>query len=100
MRDRKYRDMDILKWDGHRLRLKDGRLLATVEPDAKWPGMYRVRLKDGQLTDMANLSRAKDAARFIAMSALNNPAQGVRKPASAPNQSGAITAPKTIKDAA
>jgi hypothetical protein len=33
----------------------------TVEPDAKWPGMYRVR-QDGTLSDMVNLSRAKDAA--------------------------------------
>jgi hypothetical protein len=26
------------------LRLKTGRLLATVEPDGKWPAMYRARL--------------------------------------------------------
>ena len=32
-----------------------------IMPDAKWPGMYRVRLPDGSLTDMLNLARAKDA---------------------------------------
>src|SRR5262249_11645452 len=31
-----------------------------IVPDAKWPGMYRIRLPDG-LTDMVNRARAKDA---------------------------------------
>jgi hypothetical protein len=30
-------------------------------PDAKWPNMYRLRFPDGRLTDMVNLTRAKDA---------------------------------------
>ena len=30
-------------------------------PDPKWPGMYRLRLPDGSLTNMANLTRIKDA---------------------------------------
>ena len=29
--------------------------------DAKWPSMYRIRLPDGGLSDMLNLTRAKDA---------------------------------------
>jgi len=45
--------------------------LVTVEPDAKWPKMYRVRLPNGCLTDMVNLSRAKDAALSLAMEVLN-----------------------------
>ena len=36
-----------LKWKDRELRLVTGRLLATVEPDTKWAGMYRVRLPDG-----------------------------------------------------
>jgi hypothetical protein len=52
------RAIDILRWDGLQLRLKSGRLLATVEPDSKWPKMFRVRLPNGHLTDMVNLSRA------------------------------------------
>jgi hypothetical protein len=40
-----------LKWDGDRLRLHFGRLLATVEPDQKWNGMWRVRLPDGFLSE-------------------------------------------------
>jgi len=34
-----------------------------IVPDPKWPGMYRVRRPDGSLTDMVNLTRAKDALR-------------------------------------
>ena len=70
-RHRIYGFQDI-RWEGHRLRLSTGRLLATVEPDAQWVGMYRVRLPNGQLTDMVNLSRAKDAAIALALTNLNN----------------------------
>jgi hypothetical protein len=38
----------------------------TVVPDAEWPKMYRVRGPDGSLTDMVNLTRARDAARTFA----------------------------------
>jgi hypothetical protein len=65
-----YRQKD-LRWDSRELRLNSGRLLATVEPDAKWPAMYRVRLPDGQLTDMVNLTRAKDAAMHLVLADLN-----------------------------
>jgi hypothetical protein len=40
--------------------------LAEIIPDANWPGMWRVRWPDGSLSDMANLTRAKDAAFVIA----------------------------------
>jgi hypothetical protein len=40
--------------------LKSGRrVVATIEPDSKWPGMWRVRCA-GSIGE-ANLSRAKDA---------------------------------------
>ena len=61
-----------IRWEGHRLRLSTGRLLATVQPDRHWAGMYRVRFRDGHLTDMVNLSRAKDAAIALALTNLNN----------------------------
>jgi hypothetical protein len=32
-----------------------------IVPDAQSPGMYRLRLPDGGLSDMVNLTRAKDA---------------------------------------
>jgi hypothetical protein len=34
-----------------------------VMPDPDWPKMYRIRRPDGSLTDMVNLTRARDAAR-------------------------------------
>ena len=40
--------------------------LAWVIPDAKYPSMWRIKWPDGHLSDMVNLSRAKDAAVAIA----------------------------------
>ena len=40
--------------------------LAEVVPDTRWPNMWRVRWPDGRLSDMGNLSRARDAASAIA----------------------------------
>jgi hypothetical protein len=62
---------NVLRWDGLRLRSGIGRLLATVEPDSDWPRMYRVRLPSGHITDMVNLTRARDAAQVLALQSLN-----------------------------
>jgi hypothetical protein len=71
---------DRLNW-----RHADGRLflfyrdnrnpLVTIEPDSKYPGMYRIRFPDGGLSDMVNLTRAKDAALAFALRSLNSVAQ-------------------------
>jgi hypothetical protein len=58
-----------LMWDG--LRLNRGRVLASIEPDEIWPDMWRVHLPDEYLTDMVNLSRAKDAAAWLRLAILN-----------------------------
>ena len=58
-----------LVWDGLKLKL-GARVTATIEPDANWPGMWRVRF-NGMLSDVANLSRAKDAAISIVLRGLN-----------------------------
>ena len=59
--------------DGRQLRLFSscGVVLATIEPDLTWPGMWRVRLPDGHLTDVVNRSRAKDGASSLALGVLN-----------------------------
>jgi hypothetical protein len=63
---------NVLKWDGrYQLCSRSGRLLATIEPVREWPGLYRVRLADGTLTDVVNLTRARDAAQVLALEALN-----------------------------
>jgi hypothetical protein len=66
-------DRQDLIWEGTQLRLfsSRGRVLASIEPDLTWPRMWRVRLPDGYLTDMVNLSRAKDAAASLALGVLN-----------------------------
>jgi hypothetical protein len=64
-------DRNDLGWDGKRLRLHSGRLLATVEPDQKWNGLWRVRMPNGHVTDMVNYTRARDAAQSLALAALN-----------------------------
>ena len=48
----------------------------AVLPDPDWPAMYRVRRPDGSLTDMVNLTRAKDAAATLAEDANVRPASG------------------------
>jgi hypothetical protein len=74
---REYRTR-ALKWHGRKLRLKAGCLLATVEPDRRWVGMFRIRLQNGQLTDIVNITRAKDAAIALALADLNRIAYGRR----------------------
>jgi hypothetical protein len=72
------------KWDGLELRLKSGRLLVTVEPDSKWPKMCRVRTQDGRLTDMVNLTWAKDAAIALACADLNKRGRDISHGEAAP----------------
>src|SRR5262245_13973247 len=42
------------------------RPLANIVPDRRWPDMWRIARPDGHLSDMLNLTRAKDAAALIA----------------------------------
>lgn len=42
--------------------------LVLVVPDINWPGMYQLAWPDGRLSDMVNLSRARDAAVTICTS--------------------------------
>lgn len=67
-----------LVWDGLNLRLGE-RVMATIEPDANWPGMWRVRF-GGNLSDMTNLSRAKDAAISLVLSELNGGSHANKSP--------------------
>jgi hypothetical protein len=49
-----------------------GRALLAVVPDDTYLGMWRVRLPDGRLSNLTNISRAKDAAVSIALAILNH----------------------------
>jgi hypothetical protein len=72
-KDRFMYDRQDLIWDGKELRLLSDRgvVFATIEPDQTCPGLWRVRLPGGHLTDTVNLSRAKDAAASLALAILN-----------------------------
>ena len=70
-----------LKWQrdgGNWLLLFNRRRVGRVVPDSRYPKMYRSVRADGRLSDMANLSRAKDAAlgaaiRDLAWDTANSP---------------------------
>jgi hypothetical protein len=70
------------------------RLVATMEPDSKWPGMWRVRC-GGSISDMVNLSRAKDAAISVALSDLKALDRGDAPPKEADRQYRQAAAPAT-----
>jgi hypothetical protein len=53
-------------------RQRAGRSL-PIEPDATFPGMWRVKLPNGELSDFVNLTRAKDAAAALARALLDRP---------------------------
>ena len=65
-------DYRSLSWKGNKLFVHGFKehLLENV-PDTKYPKMWRVKYPDGRLTDMVNLTRAKDAAANILISKLN-----------------------------
>ena len=63
-----------LVWVGSELHLngRRGRILARVKPDPDWPGMWRAHLPNGHISDMVNLSRAKDCAAALCSRQINN----------------------------
>lgn len=56
--------------DGYALDFGQSPMLKIV-PDKVWPGMWRILHRDC-LSDMVNLSRAKDAGFSIALGVLND----------------------------
>ena len=65
-------DNHDLIWCGNDLRVgRSSTPLVSIVPDTRWPNMWRVRHGD-QLSDMVNLTRARDAARRLALSMLND----------------------------
>jgi hypothetical protein len=82
------------RWQGDKLMLGTRNTGVKIIPDAKWPGMYRVEYPPGTISDMANLTRCKDAAIYLVTDHLNkttaraatealglvNPSSGVEYP--------------------
>ena len=60
-----------LTWDGEKLLCNRRQTGFTIVPDEKYSAMWRVKHPDGQLSDMVNRTRAKDAALSLALAVLN-----------------------------
>jgi hypothetical protein len=60
-----------LRWKGNHLMIDRRQAGAQLVPDARWPGMWRVEYPKGVLSDMANRTRAKDAAISLVLASLN-----------------------------
>ena len=57
-------------WQGPRLYIGT-KTVAAIVPDAVYAGMWRVRRADGSLSDMSNITRARDAAMAMVLRELN-----------------------------
>jgi hypothetical protein len=61
-----------LQWNGYAVRLDGkGAPLVHLVRDERHFNMWRVALANGQLSDMVNLSRARDAAVCLGLALLN-----------------------------
>ena len=60
-----------LHWKDSRLYLGSCATGNSITPDTKYPSMWRVRYPDGSLSDIVNLTRARDGARCLALAVLN-----------------------------
>ena len=69
------------------------RRMGRVVPDLKWPGMWRVRMPDGWVSDMTNLARAKDAAIRSILFVLNRKETARNRPPVARTGQG-VAAPR------
>ena len=73
-------------------------LRPRVVPDANWRGMWRVRWPDGSLSDMVNLTRARDAVACFLETAERHrrraPAEAHRSPVVRPSEQTDPQAPQ------
>jgi hypothetical protein len=59
-----------LHWEGDKLMNGTRRVPIEVRPDDRWLEMYRVHFQ-GKISDIVNLTRAKDAAVAMVVASLN-----------------------------
>jgi hypothetical protein len=72
--------------------LHNRRIVGRVTPDAKYPGMWRIKLPGGW-SDMVNLTRAKDAALAPAIRRIEHTPEWCRIRGNSSTKSRAIFAP-------
>ena len=92
---------DRLRWDGPALKLNGkGKALANIEPDSRYPSMWRVQLPCGQLSSMVNQTRAREAAMAHVLALLNSRGKSQEARAEgSPRRSSAPADPKRRKAA-
>jgi len=66
-------------WKGQKLYLGSKLMPVKLMQDEKWPQMWRVLHPNGTISDMVNLTRAKDAAVSVALAVLNKPPLHVKQ---------------------
>ena len=59
-----------LHWKGRTVHFGK-RVFASIVPDDTYPAMWRVKLPDGQLTDMANTTWTRERAIALALEAIS-----------------------------
>jgi hypothetical protein len=60
--------------------IQSGRVVAMVVPDQCFPSMFRIEFPDGFISDMLNLTRAKDAALSLADATLDGRIHSLQAP--------------------
>jgi hypothetical protein len=79
-----------LVWRGNDICVgRNSRPIVSIVPDAAYPKMWRIRMSDGRLSDMANRTWVKDAAASVALSILNH---DIRRPEAPPMRQKAVAA--------
>ena len=63
------------RWKGDKLLAGSKNTGAKIITDSQWPGMFRVEYPPGTVSDMTNLTRARDAAISIVAHHLNQEAR-------------------------
>ena len=85
-----------LHWKDSRLYLGSCATGNSITPDIKYPSMWRVRYPEGSLSDIVNLTRARDGARCLALAVLNTRETRVAASPIAQNAQGGT--PPTLSD--
>ncbi len=71
------------------LLMQSHRIAAVLLPDPHYPSMFRIKLPDGSISVMVNLTRAKDAALSLADAMLDGRKRGFQAPGIAPSMEAA-----------
>jgi hypothetical protein len=60
--------------------IRSSRVVAVVTPDPRFPSMFQIKFPDGSISDIVNLTRAKDAALSLADAVLDGRIRGFQAP--------------------